>query len=164
MKRGEKGFTLIEVLIVIAITGVIIGPLAMVTTTLLTNPQRSTDQSVVLHQVQDAGHWISRDVQMARTVDFDEPDVFLRLHIPVDTDVNNDYSVVYLFDGDKLKRRVYDSSEILISETLIADYIDTDNTAFSTLGFSLYKLTIRASKGEAVVKRSYEVSQRLTIS
>ena len=165
MKRGEKGFTLIELLLVLAITGVLIWPLAMVITTLLTNPQRSTDQNVALRQVQNAGHWLSRDVQMASSVNATDPDSFLTLNIPVDTDENNDYSIVYLlFDGGKLKRQVYDSGDNLTSETFIADYIDTDNTTFTTLDTGLYKLTIRASKGEAVVKRSYEVSQRLTIS
>ena len=162
MKRGEKGFTLLELLIGVAIMGVIAVPLMMATTTLLTNPQRSTDQNVVLHQVQNAGHWISRDVQMARNVDFDEPDVFLSLDIPFDTDENNDYSVVYLFYGSKLKREVYDSLGTLVSETLIADYIDTDNTTFSILVSGNYNLTVRAAKGEAVVTRGYEVGQRVS--
>ena len=164
MRRGEKGFTLLEALIGVAIMGVIVVPLMMATTTLLTNPQRSTDQNVVLHQVQNAGHWISRDVQMAGTVDFDEPDVFLILSIPYvdDNNENNDYSVVYLFYGSKLKRDVYDSEQALISETLIADYIDTDNTTFSAVDVGLYRLTVRAARGEAAVTRGYEVSQRLS--
>ena len=162
MKRGEKGFTLIELLIGLAITGVIIGPLAMATTTLLTNPQRTADQGVVLQQVQNAGHWISRDVQMARSVDSTDPNGFpVTFSMPVDTDENNDYSIVYLFDSNKLKREFYDASPTLISETLIADYIDTDNSTFSALGASLYQLTVRASKGEAAVRRVYEVGQRL---
>lgn len=165
MKRGEKGFTLIELLVVLAITGAIVGPLAMATTTLLTNPQRSTDQNVVLHEVRNTGHWLSRDVQMARTVTLGEPepDVFLRLDVPTDTDENHDNRVDYLFDGSKLKRWVYDSGGNLTSETLIASYIDTEVTTFSALDLDagLYKLTIRASIDEIGVTRSYEVSQRL---
>jgi len=164
MKRGEKGFTLIEVLVVIALTGVIIGPLAMVTTTLLTNPQRFTDQNVVLQQVRNAGYWISRDVQMARTVNPRDPSsgFLLSLDIPVDIDENNDLRIDYLFDGDRLKRQKHDSLGTLISETLIADYIDTDNTLFSlNPDAGLYKLTVRAAKGEAAVTRSYGVKQRL---
>ncbi len=164
MKRGERGFTLLEALIGVAIMGVIVVPLMMATTTLLTNPQRSTDQNVVLHQVQNAGHWISRDVQMARNVvsDDPDPDFLLSLDIPFDTDENNDYSVVYLFDGSKLKRKEYDSAQALISETLIADYIDTDNTTFSAVDVGLYRLTVRAARGEAAVTRGYEVGQRVS--
>ena len=82
--------------------------------------------------------------------------------MPVDMDEENDNRVDYLFDGNKLKREVYDPSPTLISETLIADYIDTDNTTFSELGSGLYKLTVKAVKGEAVITRSYEVKRRLS--
>jgi prepilin-type N-terminal cleavage/methylation domain-containing protein len=165
MKRGEKGFTLLEVLIVIAITGAIIGPVAMATTTLLTNPQSSADQNVVLSQVQSAGYWISRDVQMARTITPGGSTGFpLSLKVPVDADENNDLTVEYLFNGNKLKRELYDASPALISETLIADYIDTANTTFIEIDpdASLYKLTVIAAKGGAVLTRSYEVKQRVS--
>lgn len=162
MKRGEMGFTLLEALIVLAITGVIIWPLAMATTTLLTQPQRSADQNVVLSQVRNAGYWISRDVQMSKTVTPYGPGVFLTLDIPVDSIQTNGRKIDYLFDGSKLKRKEYNFSRTtLISETLIADYIDTSNTTFSAVDVGLYRLTVRAARGEAVVTRSYEVGQRL---
>jgi len=162
MKRGERGFTLIEVLIVIAITGAIIWPLTMATTSVLRNPQRTADQNVVLEQVRNAGHFISRDVQMARTVTTSAPSGFpLTVSIAVDADENHDYTVDYLLEGSKLKRKEYDPSHILVSETLISDYIVTNNSTFSTISDGLYKLTIKASKGKAVVTMNYEVSQRL---
>ena len=164
MKRGEKGFTMIELLLVVAITGVIIAPLTMATITLLTSPQRLVDQGIVLQQVQNAGYWMSRDVQMARSVNSTAPNGFpLNLGIPVDTDENNDYSIVYLFDESKLKRQVYDSGDNLTSETFIADYIDTDNTTFSTVVIGIYRLTVRAVKDDAAVTRSYEIKQRLSL-
>ena len=164
MKRGEKGFTLLEVVITVGIMGVIIWPLTLGVMTLLTNPERSNDQNVVLQQVRNAGDRISHDVQMARTVNVTAPSGFpLTLGIPVDSDENNDYSIDYLFEGNKLKRQVYDSSENLTSETLIADYIDTDNTTFATVNATagLHKLTIRAAKDEAVASGGYEIRQRI---
>jgi len=111
--------------------------------------------------VRNAGYWVSRDVQMARTVTPGETNGFpLTLDIPVDMDEDHNYRIDYLFDGNKLKREVYDSSENLTSETLVADYVATDNTTFSALGTDLYKLTIKASRGETTITRVYEVSQR----
>jgi len=170
MKRGEKGFTLLEVLIGVAIMAIVVGAVAMTITTLLLNEGQAAGQNTALPQVQNAGYWISRDVQMAGTVDFDElePDVFLTLSIPYVDDNNEkkDYTIDYLFDGDKLKRRVYDSLGTLTSETFIAEYIDTGNTTFSALDADagLYKLTVRASRDETGATRSYEISQRLSSS
>lgn len=164
MKRGEKGFTLLELLIALGIMGIIMWPLTMATITLLTTPRRTADQGVVLQQVRNAGYWILRDVQMARSVNSTVPNCFLTLGIPRDTEESHDYSIVYLFDESKLKRQFYDSGGNLTSETFIADYIDTDNTMFKKLDTGLYKLTIRAAKGQAAVTRGYEVSQRLSSS
>lgn len=165
MQRSEKGFTLIEVMIAVAIMGLIMPVMTMTTTTLLTNHQQANDHNIVLHQVQNVGYWISRDVQMAKDVTFTDPGGFpLTLDIPVDTDESNDYSVDYLFDGNKLKRQVYDSSDTLILETLIAEYIDVQDTTFSTLGSNIYNLTVKVSKGEVVMERCYKVSQSLSSS
>ncbi len=167
MKRGEKGFTLLEVVVGVAIMAVIAMPLAMLTMTLLTNPERSNDNNIVLQQVQNAGTWISRDVQMSRSVNATDPNGFpLTLQIPVDSDENNDYSIEYLLDGSKLKRQVYDSSENLTSETFIADYITSDNTTFATVNATagLHKLTIRATKDKASATGGYEINQRLSSS
>ena len=160
MKRGQKGFTLVEVLVVVAILGVIAVPLAYTTITLLTNPARSNDENVVLQQVRNVGDWISRDVQMARSVTASDPPSGgfpLTLQIPVDSEEANDLLIQYFFDGDKLKRRVYDS------ETFIAEYIDTDVTTFSTVDATTgrHRLVVRAIRGEAEITLKYEASQRL---
>ena len=162
IRRREKGFTLIEVIVALAIISVIIVALSMTITTIVTNSQGTTERSVVLRQVQNAGYSISRDVQMAEDVTLDGTSGFpLILDIPVDTDENNNYSVNYLFDGDKIMRQVYDSSHILIKERSVAEYIDVGETTFSALSFNTYELTIKASNGEAVAERSYQIKQRL---
>jgi len=164
VKITEKGFTLLEALIAVAIMAIVVGAIAMATTTILLNHGQAAEQNAVLPQVQNAGHWISRDVQTARNVTATAPNGFpLSLRVPIDTNQNNDYSVNYTFNGTRLKRKVYDSSQTLVSETLIADYIDTGNTTFNTLNatLKLYQLTVRAVKDKGGVTRIYEVSQRI---
>jgi len=162
MKRGEGGFTLIEVMIAVAIMGIIMPVITMTTMTLVTNSQKAADHNIVLRQVQNAGYWISRDVQMAENVTLTDPSGFpLTLDIPVDMDENNDIRVDYLFDGNKLERQVFDASG-MTSQILIAEHIHVADTIFSTLDPETYKLTIKASKGEVVVETSYEVRKRLT--
>ena len=162
IRRREKGFTLIEVIIAMAVTSVIIVALAMTTTTLITNSQGTTERSIVLRQVQNAGYSISCDVQMAEKVTLDGTSGFpLILNIPVDTNQSNDYSVNYLFNGNKLKRQLYDSSHVLIRETVVAEYIDVGETTFTDLGSNTYELTVKASRGEATTERNYQVKPRL---
>ena len=164
MQRSEKGFTLIEVLVSLVIMSIIMLAMTMTVTLVLTHPQQSTEHNIVLQEVQNAGYWVSRDVQMAESVTLTEPGGFpLTLDIPFDTDVNNDYTIDYLFDGNKLKRQVYDSLGTLTAEMMIADYIDAAATTFSIPDPSidnLYNFTVKASVGETIVERSYQISQR----
>jgi len=158
MKRGEKGFTLIEVIISVAIMSSIIGAVTTTTMPLLTNPQRSSNHNIVLQQVQNAGYWISRDVQMAKTVTPGVSGGFpITLVIPVDTNPYNDETISYSFDDNNLERQVNGSTE-----TMIAEYIDVADTTFSMVDSNTYQLTVKASNGEAMVERSYEVTQRLS--
>jgi len=164
VKMTEKGFTLLEAVIGIGIMALVVGAIATATTTLLLNHGQAAEQNTVLPQVQNAGHWISRDVQTARNITAGDPNGFpLSLSVPIDMDENNDYSVNYTFTGTRLKRKVYDSSQTLVSETLIADHIDTDNTTFNTLNatLNLYQLTVRAVKDKGGLTRIYEISQRV---
>ena len=164
MKRiSENGFTIIEVIVALAITGIIVPVMAMSTATLLSNNQGAVDHNIVLQQVQNVGYWISRDVQTAKTVTLTEPGGFpLTLLIPDDANEGNDYSVEYLFNGSKLKRRVYDSSHTLTAEINVAEYIELSNTTFQQIPeTNSYEITVKASQGGVVVVRSYQVSQRL---
>ena len=164
MKQRQKGFTLIEIVVALGITGAILAAVAITTTTLMMNSGQPSRQHTLLQQAQNAGYWIPRDINMASVVTPSGANGFpITLNIPVDQDENHDYTVDYLFYGDNLKRKQYDSSHNLTAETLIAQYVDSDHTAFVSVEVDLYKLTIRTSIGEEVVTMSYEAHQRLKL-
>lgn len=164
MRQRQKGFTLIEILVALGITGAVIVSIAMTITTLMMNSQQPSTQQILLQQVKSAGYWIPRDINMASDVTLGSPNDFsFTINIPVDQQVENDYSVKYLFDGNTLMRQQFDSSDILVAETLVAQYVDTDNTAFKSIAEGSYKLTIRVCMGEEVVNASYEMRHRLTL-
>ena len=164
MKQRQRGFTLIEMVVGLAIVGAVVMTIGMTITTLLLNYQQPGTQQTLLHQIQNASYQMTRDINMSNNVTLSDPNGFpFIVNIPVDQDQNNDYHVDYLLDEDKLKRQQFDSSDNLTVENVIARYVDTDNTTFGSVTEDLYKFTIRVYTGEETVTVSYEMKQRLTL-
>ncbi len=164
MGQRQKGFTLLEIVVGSAIMAVVVGAIATTLTILFLNYGQAAGQNSALPNVQNAGFWITRDVQMSRNVTATGPNGFpLSLKLPVDTDENNDNSANYVFEDNRLKRQLYDASDTLISETLIAAYLDTDNCAFTTVNATLnyHRLTVTATREGETVTRTYDIGQRL---
>lgn len=166
MRQQQKGFTLIELVLAVGIVAAVVLTISMTLTTLMMNFKQPSTQPILLQQARNAGYHIPRDIQMSSDVTLSDPNGFpLIINIPVDQDENNDYTVKYLFYGNTLERKQYDSLDILTAESLIAQYVDTGNTTFESITENitgaLYKLTIRVSMDEEAVTASYEVQPRL---
>jgi prepilin-type N-terminal cleavage/methylation domain-containing protein len=65
--RGERGYTLVEMLVATAVFGFIATVLGLVVQQVATVPERSGDQVEALHAVQNAAYWISLEGQMAKS-------------------------------------------------------------------------------------------------
>ena len=65
--KGQRGFTLPELLITIAITGLIVSLLGVAIYQIITVTEYGNDRMTALHELQNAGHWVTLDGQMART-------------------------------------------------------------------------------------------------
>jgi len=156
LKAKQSGFTLVELLIAVAILGAISGALSMAIVTIMKTTDSTKDQAVILQQVQNAGYWISRDVQMAEDV---SPGVGGAL-----VTVNQaDGEVAYVFDGTTLKRQPFGGQETVVAQYIVEeDTSFVDDTETGVDRFTKYKLTIKARRGEAEVERVYEIAQRIS--
>jgi prepilin-type N-terminal cleavage/methylation domain-containing protein len=169
-KLGEKGFTLIELLVGISIAAFVVGAASMTTITMMRLTPQTNNWAIALHQVQNAGHWISRDIQMSQgdiTVGDGNP-TFLTLTLPewddnLDEVVNK--TVVYEFEdmsGDLkmlMRNNQTDGEQMMIAEYISTnnnDTIATYNSDNLTLTF-----TITATSGDVPVTRDYEAMQRV---
>jgi prepilin-type N-terminal cleavage/methylation domain-containing protein len=65
--KVERGYTLVETVVAIAITGFLVTALGMIVQLLVTVPERGDDQVDAVHSVQNAAHWLTLDGQMALT-------------------------------------------------------------------------------------------------
>ena len=173
--RSEKGFTLLEMLIVVGILGVIMGVMTMSVAMIMKVSPQNNDWTIALRRVQNAGYWISRDVQMAQTID-PNPTApnFLILTLPVmdiDTQTIINKTFIYKLEDmnggmKKLTRTDQDTGQ----QITIAEYIyyapDTDpqnSTMVINYDAQSRVLTVRitASSGTKRASRNYEAAQRV---
>ena len=172
MKRSERGFTLIELLLVLAIVALIAGGAGAATLQLFASTKLSNDHMTAVRQVQNAGYWLSQDIQTAETavVDNQTPASFIVLAW-TEWGYNNNstyhsvtYSVEDLSGGfGKLKRNHW-SSAGANEQTLVAEYIYFDpgepDTTEATYAGPVLTVQIAASFGEASEIKEYQIQHR----
>ena len=172
MKQGEKGFTLIEVTVVVFIMALIAGAATMTIAQVLGITEHSNDRTTAVRQVQSAGYWISRDALMAQTVTTDDdpgtPELeFITLEWTAweNSDVHKIvYTLEDMPDGlKKLKRQhlIYDINGLEIGNDMM--YIARN--IIDSPGFfvedGVWKLSIGARAGAQTETREYEIIPRV---
>lgn len=143
INKNQKGFTLIELIMVIAITALIIGVIAMSISLVFNVSARSDSHMLAVRQVQNAGHWINLDTQMAQTVQTDESsDTGFPLILTWTEYVSGDeHQVVYtLVEEDSELRRSHSVNGGDPNVTLVAEYIDQAETSCSLTGGGTFTL------------------------
>lgn len=180
--EAESGFMLIGLIVIIAISGILIGGLATSIIQIITYPEKVRDNSVVVQQAQNLSYWISRDAQMVQYIDTgDDPstgenEAFSFSWVnSKETDISgNDYIstflVRYVFDTNRLLRYenlhvdTYDSDGQLISSTdsqkmtIIAEYVTEISGSISGAGFTV---SATFSYDKAQVQRIYDITPRV---
>ena len=98
-QSGQAGLTLIELIIAIAIIGLIAGVTVIAIHQLLTASRQANDQQYAVSQLRQAEHWMTRDALMARTV---VPDSLVPTGFPVvlswTTSASVSYEIEYLLE------------------------------------------------------------------
>lgn len=115
--KGEWGYTLVELIVAIAITGFITAALGLVVQQIVTVPERGNDQVAALHAVQNVAHWVSLDGQTAKSASGGGS---LTLTLP------NDSVISYTLTGDEL-HRIYSGANQTIAK-------DITSVNFTVLG------------------------------
>jgi len=167
LESSQRGIGLVELIIAIAITGIIGAAATMALHQVLTVPTISNDQNTAINQVRNAVHWISRDALTAQTINDNPGDPkFLEL-TRMDLDDNELHTITYSLESmpgglNKLNRSETDNSGT--TETTIAQYIEPKAANVTDCRWEesdkVLTVTITAKVGGKTETRAFQVKPR----
>jgi len=163
-RYGQKGFTLIEVIIAIALTSIITGGITMTIFQVFDGYIRTSNHMIAIRQVQNAGYWISHDAQMAQIIEpavDPDPDGF-PLTLTWAEWKNTVNQVTYTIVDSELKRThrsVSPEEPSTTVETVVAQCIDPEMTNCKFLG-GVLSFQVTATVGSSSETRVYEITPR----
>ncbi len=104
LRTGQRGMTLIEVLITISITALIMGVLGTVVYQFTQTTEKSNDQYAAGHDIQSAGHWINLDGKRANTTNLVDDAAPVQTMSLTWSDGGVSHTSTYSRNGTELKR------------------------------------------------------------
>ena len=151
-RRGQAGFTLIELMATLGICGIIGVGVTMANAQVINQTVKNNDYTTANRQVLNAMRWISRDAQMAQTIEnwenFPASD---NLTFTWETWDNLDVEAVYSVDSENELRRTYTVEGSPPQTTLIAQYVNIDSGSSSCIWENgELTLTLTGTVGEGI--------------
>ncbi len=126
-RRGQAGFTLIELAATLGICGIIGVGVTMANAQVINQTVKNNDYTTANRQVLNAMRWISRDAQMAETIkNWEDFPASGNLTFTWETWDNLDVEAVYSVDSEHELRRTYTVEGNPPQVNLIAQYVGID--------------------------------------
>ena len=172
LKKGEKGFTLVELLIAMLLTGIVATAITGTILYVLNVNFSTANRMTAVRQVRNVGFWVSPDFQMAQGVEPGGSSGFPLTLTWTDLATNDTHTVIYTLEnmpfGEFKRLQREHTGPDPLSITIVAEYIDPDQTSvdpdqpcnFPDCGEFSYTLTVTATVGGQNETREYEVKPR----
>jgi prepilin-type N-terminal cleavage/methylation domain-containing protein len=133
LNKGERGFTLIEMLVVLVLIGIITGGITAAISQVLTINHSASNHMIAVRQVQQAGKEVSKDTLQAQSVNATGTGLGLALNVTWEEwGANQTHTVRYKLvpgPGDVLElQRSYSLDGGSPTVTTVARYIDPAGT------------------------------------
>ena len=160
LKTNQKGFTLIEILIAVAIVGLIAAGAAGATVQIVQSTD-TTAHMLAVRQVQTAGYWVSTDALQARNVTAPGPTGF-PLNLQWTDSESHNHNMTYTLepmDGLYKLQRSDGATNIVVGRYLTDDTICSWNPTARVLTFTV-EASVTGARGPETETRTYEIEPR----
>jgi prepilin-type N-terminal cleavage/methylation domain-containing protein len=153
MKPGEKGYTLIEMLVAIPIIAVASIAAGEGIIQIIRNNERNSNHMAAVLQVENSGSRISYDIQRAQGVTVNQTLPKLLVLSWIDGNNGNEYQITYTLENmsNTTMKALYRNQSInggANTTSLVAQYVDSNPQKTScTLTNGILSLTVTATEG-----------------
>jgi prepilin-type N-terminal cleavage/methylation domain-containing protein len=160
--KKQKGYGMIEIILSLALIGILSTGITTFVIQTMTQGEKANNRMNAMMQVENAGYWVTRDVQMSENVTLGD-DAGFPLQLFWKDGELNEYQVTYSVTEGCINRSLIKNEDNPV-QTLIALTINTapSLTYFSdTDGLLTFKVT--SSIKDTDVSRSYSIKRRLDL-
>jgi prepilin-type N-terminal cleavage/methylation domain-containing protein len=160
--KHQKGYGLIEMIAGLALAGILATGVSAFAVQTITEGARTNNRMQAMMQVENAGYWVSRDVQMAENLTLGEDAGFPLQLAWVDID-QNEYQVTYNLTEGQIKRSFNENGGETV-QTFIAQDVNPAPSLTNlnyTGGLLIFKVT--STFANVDVSRSYQIKKRLDL-
>jgi prepilin-type N-terminal cleavage/methylation domain-containing protein len=162
MHKRQRGFTLVELLVAIAIAGVITGGITATVMQVLNINHRASNHMICVRQVQQAGKEVSKDTLQSQNVTCGEESGFPLTLTWTDWGGAQNVVVYDVTEDNELQRsQTVDDEPVSTTLPVVAKYIDPAGTSCVWDG-SVLTFTVTAAVGTESETRIYEIEPRPT--
>lgn len=154
---GQRGTSLLEIIIALAIVGILTVGIATFTAQTISESQRSSFHMQAIQALDNTGFWIGRDVQMAQTVT-PGPDAGFPLQLNWIDKNDDEFQVTFSINGNQMQRSLVKNGEAPLNN-LVAQSIDASLTSGNYTD-GLLTLDATATIGDVSLSRVYQIKKR----
>lgn len=157
LHRGQRGFTLTEMLVGMAIASVLIGLVGTAFYQFTEFTHAANDKMLALASLETADLWLAADSQEAESFAAGSGSVYGRFVWP-----SGDPEFEYSYDpvGQTLLRKRYDGGSLTSTNVVARDISDQSDVTFSASG-QLVQVTIISTRGDESASAAWDLAMRV---